>query len=101
VSPRRILAAVALGACFVGAFFAKRRTEASEWPGVDESVIGRFVAEAGRPAPRPLFDWVRGDTLLFAFLWAGLAAGFLLGFWGRALFVERAGAPAERTDDPT
>ena len=73
---------------------------AAEWSGVDESVIGRFVAEAGRPAPRPLFDWLQGDLLLFAFLWAGLIAGFILGYWGRAVFGESAQrAAAERERD--
>ncbi len=64
--------------------------EGEAWSGVDDSVIGRFVAEAGRPAPRPLFGWLQGDLLLFAFLWAGLLAGFALGYWGRALFGEEA-----------
>jgi hypothetical protein len=74
---------------------------AAEWAGVDDSVIGRFVAEAGRPAPHPLFAWLQGDLLLFAFLWAGLIAGFVLGYWGRALFGETAApvsAPAREVE---
>ncbi|HKQ68463.1 MAG TPA: hypothetical protein VJT73_03950 [Polyangiaceae bacterium] len=67
-----------------------------EWPGVDDAVIGRVVAEAGRPPPEPLIAWVRGDLLLFSFLLAGLIAGFCLGFWGRALFVEQASGAGNR-----
>ena len=84
MSPPRILTALALGACLVGVVLTKLHAQASEWPGVDDSVI----------------NWLRGDMLLFAFLCAGLAAGFLLGFWGRALFVEQAGAPIGKVDDP-
>lgn len=62
--------------------------DADAWPGVDESVVARFANEAGRSTAHPVIDWVRGDALLFAFLCAGLAAGFLLGFFGRALFVD-------------
>lgn len=64
------------------------------WSGVDDAVIGRFVAEAGLPEPHAYFDWVRGDALLFAFLCAGLVAGFFLGFYFRTLFVaEKASFP--------
>lgn len=60
-----------------------------EWPGVDDAVVGRFVREAGRSGANPVIDWVKGDSLLFAFLCAGLVAGFVLGFFGRAVFAER------------
>jgi hypothetical protein len=73
---------------------AVRLLPRAEWPGVDDAVIGRFVREAGHRPPEPLIEWVRGDLLLFAFLCAGLFAGFLLGFFGRALFVERRDARA-------
>ena len=59
------------------------QTASGTWPGVDEAVIGRFVVSAGSE-PRPLLDWVHGDVLLLAFLLAGLAAGFVLGFFARA-----------------
>lgn len=54
------------------------------WPGVDEAVVDRVVVESGRTS-RPLLDWVHGDLLLFAFLVAGLAAGFVLGFYARSV----------------
>jgi hypothetical protein len=63
-----------------------------DWPGVDDAVIGRFVIAAGSE-PRPLLDWVRGDTLLFAFLIAGIASGFVLGFFARAV-LRRDGRPS-------
>lgn len=63
--------------------------QASAWPGVDEAVIGHFAEAAGRPEPAFALDWVQGDLLLFAFLCAGLLAGGLIGFFARALFVER------------
>jgi hypothetical protein len=65
------------------------------WPGVDEAVVGRLAQEAGRSSSNPIIDWVHGDSLLFAFLCAGLVAGFVLGFFGRALFAERVTARRE------
>ena len=89
----------ALVACLLalGALGSASGSHTPEWPGVDDAVIGRFVTEAGRPAPRALLE-LRGDALLFAFLCAGLAAGFFLGFWGRALFVEGVAREARRGD---
>lgn len=56
------------------------------WPGVDEAVVARFAAAAGRHARAPL---VAGDLLLFAFLVAGIVGGFVLGYAFHTLFVER------------
>jgi len=71
-----------------------------QWPGVDETVVGRFAREAGRSSTSPIIDWVHGDSLLFAFLCAGLVAGFVLGFFGRALFTDKVAArpEADRSD---
>ena len=55
------------------------------WEGVDDSVVGTFAEAAGRHARPPLIE---GDLLLFAFLVAGIAGGFVLGWTFRRLFVE-------------
>ena len=73
----------ALTVCGAWAWLIRGHAASGTWPGVDEAVIGRFVESAGSQ-PRPVLDWVHGDVLLFAFLLAGLAAGFVLGFCARA-----------------
>jgi len=92
---RRDAGAMALATLVVGAawaFLVKGHAGTGQWPGVDEAVIGRFVDESGQRSP-PLFDWVRGDVLLFAFLMAGLLAGFVLGFFARSAFGREQGTP--------
>lgn len=55
------------------------------WPGVDDKVVGSFAAAAGRHPRPPLLS---GDLLLFAFLLAGIAGGFVLGYFYARLFTE-------------
>jgi hypothetical protein len=62
--------------------------EPARWSGVDESVIEKVAAEAGR-APRPLLFDLEGDLALFVFLCAGIAGGAVFGYYFRVLFVER------------
>lgn len=69
------------------------RTAPGAWPGVDESVIGQFAQAAGRPEPAFAIDWLEGDSLLFAFLCAGLVAGFVLGYYARIVLVEQRARP--------
>jgi hypothetical protein len=69
--------------CAAWAFLVSGHVSTGQWPGVDEAVIGRFVDESGQRSP-PLFERVRGDVLLFAFLVAGLLAGFVLGYFARS-----------------
>ena len=57
---------------------------AGPWPGVDDAVVGKIAEAAGRHARAPLIE---GDLLLFCFLVAGIAGGFVLGYYFRALFV--------------
>ena len=64
------------------------RTE--KWPGVDETVIGKFAEEAGATAREP---FIEGDMLLFCFLIAGAVGGFVGGYCFRMLFKEGKPAP--------
>jgi hypothetical protein len=60
----------------------------ARWSGIDESVIEKVAAEAGR-APRPLLFEMEGDLALFLFLCAGIVGGSVFGYCFRMLFVER------------
>jgi hypothetical protein len=59
------------------------------WEGVDKTVVEKFAQEAGRPRREPLINTDRGDLLLFVFLAAGAAGGFVAGYCFRALFPPR------------
>ena len=66
----------------------------SKWAGVDESVVEKIAEENGRKAWTPLINTDQGDLLLFVFLLAGTAGGFMLGFFWRKLFCETDAAPS-------
>lgn len=66
--------------------------EGARWAGVDEVVVDRVAAEAGRHRWRTFLD-DSGDLPLFLFLCAGLIGGFALGYFYRVLFVERRSPP--------
>jgi len=66
--------------------------EQGKWPGVDVNVVEKFAQEQGRPAWTPFINTDQGDLLLFVFLLAGAAGGFMAGFCWRKLFCEREGA---------
>ena len=81
---------------FLGALFAGPACYAEEkgaWPGVDEAVVEKFAAAAGRPSRAPFINTDQGDLLLFVFLLAGTAGGFVAGYYFRTLFPPR---PKER-----
>jgi hypothetical protein len=59
---------------------------AASWPGVDEAVIEKVAEKAGRPAREPFINTDQGDLLLFVFLAAGIAGGFVAGYNFRTLF---------------
>jgi len=56
------------------------------WAGVDETVVEKYAEEAGRPARKPYINTDQGDLLLFVFLIAGAAGGFMGGYSFRILF---------------
>ena len=62
---------------------------AASWPGVDEAVIEKVAEKAGRPAREPFINTDQGDLLLFVFLAAGIAGGFVAGYNFRTLFPPR------------
>lgn len=65
-----------------------------EWPGVDETVVEKYAEAAGRPAREPFINTDQGDLLLFFFLIAGAAGGFVGGYCFRELFPPQKSAPA-------
>jgi hypothetical protein len=56
-----------------------------KWPGIDETVIEKVAREHGREAKTPLINTDQGDLLLFLFLLAGAAGGFVGGYYWRML----------------
>lgn len=67
-----------------------------KWPGVDETVVGRFAEELGRAPRDPLINTDQGDLLLFLFTLAGAAGGFVVGYTWHKLFVAGKGGGPER-----
>lgn len=59
-----------------------------KWTGVDESVVEKFAKEQGREARSPLINTDQGDLLLFVFLLAGSAGGFLAGYYWKTLTLK-------------
>lgn len=59
---------------------------AASWSGVDETVIEKFAEQGGRSARTPFINTDQGDLLLFVFLLAGIAGGFVAGYAYRTLF---------------
>lgn len=61
--------------------------EAPKWPGVDETVVGKYAKELGREARDPYINTDQGDLLLFLFALAGTAGGFVMGYYWHKVFV--------------
>ncbi|GAB4486358.1 MAG: hypothetical protein OHK006_14100 [Thermodesulfovibrionales bacterium] len=66
----------------------------AKWEGVDEAVVEKVAREQGREARAPYIDTDQGDLLLFLFLLAGAAGGFVAGYSWRRL-TERKNQDAE------
>lgn len=63
-----------------------------QWAGVDETVVEKYAEAAGHPARKPFINTDQGDLLLFFFLIAGTAGGFVAGYCFHELF------PPEKRD---
>jgi ABC-type cobalt transport system substrate-binding protein len=63
----------------------------SKWQGVDDTVVGKFAEQAGRPPREPFLNFGGGDIELFLFLIAGSVGGFVAGYYYRDLFVPGSG----------
>jgi len=61
-----------------------------KWPGVDESVIEKYAKAHGREPKQPFINTDQGDLLLFVFFFAGVAGGFVAGYYWRTLMIGRA-----------
>ena len=72
---------------FAGSNFAFAG-ENKEWSGVDETVVEKVAKEHGRAAWTPFINTDQGDLLLFVFLIAGAAGGFMMGYNFRKLFAK-------------
>ena len=62
----------------------------AKWDGIDKTIVERFARESGRAPWTPFINTDTGDLLLFVFLVAGIAGGFMLGYYYRKLFGEKA-----------
>jgi len=83
---KKVAIYVALGLLLlVALYFGLTHLDAT-WSGVDETVIEKFAAAAGREARPPLINTDQGDLLLFFFLVAGTIGGFVGGYYFRELF---------------
>lgn len=74
--------------------------EEKKWTGVDESVVEKYAKEHGREARRPYIDTDQGDLLLFVFLLAGTAGGFLAGYSWKNLMEKKTGCGDMEKDAP-
>jgi cobalt/nickel transport protein len=77
-----VLVAVFIAALNI--FVAGAHAAEERWPGVDDTVVGKYAEEHGR-APKPNLIDLEGDSLLFAFLIAGAVGGFTMGYYYRDL----------------
>lgn len=95
---KRTLIAILILIALCAFFFSLWIRADAEWSGVDTTVVEKFAKEAGRPPSEPLLNTERGDILLFLFLVAGTAGGFVGGFYFRQLFPPKPGANSRHPD---
>ncbi len=83
---RTTLTGLIIGASLLMLF--SRPAGAEAWSGTDVTVIENAAARAGRKPSDPLINTDQGDLLLFVFLLAGTAGGFVGGYYYHKLFCE-------------
>jgi len=76
-----------LGMAAYAAEQEKQEEPPPKWPGVDETVVGKYAKELGRPARDPYINTDQGDLLLFLFALAGTGGGFIMGYYWHKMFV--------------
>lgn len=81
-----LLIGLSIGFC-VGLYVGMHQKNV--WHGVDETVVEKYAAEAGRKPAPPLINTDQGDLLLFLFLTAGAVGGFLGGCCFREMFPSK------------
>jgi len=84
---RRFFIAMAMLLLLSPAVLPAAEEEKPKWPGVDETVVGKYAEELGRPARDPFINTDQGDLLLFLFALAGGIGGFSMGYYWHKLFV--------------
>lgn len=83
------MSAARLLLCWVVSVLVTAAEDKPAWTGVDEAVVERIARESGRPPREPLINTDQGDLLLFLFLAAGAAGGFVAGWSARTLFSRK------------
>jgi len=84
-----IIVLLALSYWTVTMFSRAHANMEGQWSGVDETVIEKYAAAAGREPLEPLVNTDQGDLLLFVFALSGAAGGFIAGYCWRMLIHEK------------
>lgn len=75
-------------ALFLGPLTLPATSTAEDFVGVDEAVVEKFAANAGRKPAPPILDADSGELGRLLWLMAGVAGGFALGYCFRSLSPE-------------
>jgi cobalt/nickel transport system permease protein/cobalt/nickel transport protein len=84
---KRLVLAGLLGLLLCASLAFAQEEEKPKWPGVDETVVGKYARELGREPRDPYINTDQGDLLLFLFTMAGGIGGFIMGFYWHKVFV--------------
>lgn len=76
-----IAVCIAIAVLYIGFFYTK-----GNYAGVDKTVVEKIAKDAGRSPRAPYINTDQGDLLIFLFLIAGLAGGFIIGYNWRGFF---------------